>query len=306
MTPGFPRGLYTHLYGPEAGGKSSLAMVAAAAASKQEEVVYIDVEQKILPPYFERFVKAGGGNSDNVTLLKPTGATEAIRAVRESIDGGAGLVVLDSVAALPTEAELDASSPGDMFVGALARFLSQNIKTITPILSGSETALVFINQVREDIGGWAPRGTPTKPPGGRSARHSASLMVHVKRGATLKLNGREVGIVVRARTKKSSISPPSESGEINLFWGYGPDPGEDIRFAGLATGVLESAGAWYKWEEEELAWQGKKALYEAMRYDKDIRDRISIRIIEQITKQRNEYYERTATDVGGAERVDDE
>lgn len=247
---GFPRNRITELWGPESGGKSTIAYVFMAEVARLGgSGIYLDVEQKVPEGYIKQCIAHHDVPLENIWVVKPPRGDAAMDLVLASI-GRVDAIVIDSIADLVTPAEADASSSGDQFVGMLARFMSQNLKALLPKLAHrankdgeKNTVLLGINQVREVIG--SMYGPSETVPGGRNWRHSCSLRIKLQRsGSTIKDAGREVGVRVRARVYKNSVGTPNGAAEFDLLWGIGPDSAKDVFEVGKATGVIETRGSY--------------------------------------------------------------
>ena len=268
---GIPRGRITELFGPAGGGKTSIAQHCVAEAQKGGgEAVYIDMEHKVDPNY----MAACGIDLTRLHLSQPQSGTTALDLVRKLVASNTiDLIVVDSVAALCTSAELDAAA-GDHFVGVQARMMSQNLKAIVPVLGLSKTVLLFINQTRMKIGvSW---GSPETTSGGVALRFYASIRMRVSRKGNLGAKGKEYGIRSVVRVRKNCLAPPWKEAEFDIIWGKGIDPAGDLLDYGAMTGVIaKSDSHWYSYGEQKFGRGRPKArlfLVENPEIAKEIRD----------------------------------
>jgi len=219
--------------------------IVAACQAGGGTAVYIDMEHKMDPGY----MAACGVDIDSLIISQPPSGTTAFDLVRRlTAANEVDLIVVDSVAALVSDAELDAGA-GDQFVGIQARMMSQNLKALVPILGLSKTALVFINQTRVNIGLY---GSPETTPGGKALKFYASVRARVSRIGTLGPRGKEHGIRSRFKVQKSSVAPPWQEAEFDIEWGKGVSREADVLEAASKVGVITQAGGWYSFGETRI------------------------------------------------------
>lgn len=252
-TGGIPRGRVTEIWGPEGAGKTTLAQHICTEAQKDDGVaVYIDMEHKVDPAY----MAACGVDMERLYFCQPQTGTAAFDVIRALVRGGdVDVIVVDSVHALSTGAEMDADA-GDQFVGVQARLMSQNLKVIVPLLGMSKTALVFLNQTRSKIG--VMYGNPEVAPGGAALRFYASVRMRISRIAMLGSKNKEYGIRSKVKVRKNNLAPPWKTAEFDIVWGEGISAEADVLEAGVQTGVVTQGGGWYSLGDTRLG-HGKEA-----------------------------------------------
>lgn len=252
-TGGIPRGRVTEIWGPEGAGKTTLAQHICAEAQRDGGVaVYIDMEHKVDPAY----MAACGVDMNTLYFSQPQTGTAAFDIIKALIKGGeVDVIIVDSVHALSTGAEMDADA-GDQFVGVQARLMSQNLKVTVPLLGTSKTALVFVNQTRSKIG--VMYGNPEVAPGGAALRFYASIRMRISRIAMLGPKNKEYGIRSRVKIRKNNLAAPWKTAEFDIVWGKGISRYADTLEAGLMTGVVEQGGSWYNLGDIRLG-HGKEA-----------------------------------------------
>lgn len=250
---GIPRGRVTEIWGPEGAGKTTLAQHICAEAQKNDGVaVYIDMEHKVDPAY----MAACGVDMNRLYFSQPMTGTAAFDIIKALVKGGAvDVIIVDSVHALSTGAEMDADA-GDQFVGIQARLMSQNLKTIVPVLGLSKTALVFINQTRFKIG--VMYGSPETTPGGVALKFYASIRMRISKIAMLGGRNKEYGIRSKVKIRKNNLAAPWKTAEFDIVWGEGISTAADILEAGIRTGVVSQGGGWYNLGDVRLG-HGKEA-----------------------------------------------
>lgn len=245
---GFPRGMVTELFGKEGAGKSTLAMVSCGEAQRMgENAAYIDVEHGFDPTYARHV----GVNIPKLVFSQPDYGEQALQIVETLIDGGGiGIIVVDSVAMLTPRAEVDGEI-GDAGVGLLSRMMAQALRKLTIKVRKANVALIFINQLRDVIGGMG-HGEKTTTPGGRALKHNASLRLSVARIAQIKNGDKVIGGRTQVTVKKSRICSPYQEAEFDLIYGQGISKETDLIDVATAMGLIRKEGNSYAYGEEKL------------------------------------------------------
>ena len=245
---GLPRGMITEMFGKEGGGKSTLAMMCCAEAQRMgEHAAYIDVEHGFDPSYARRL----GVNIPKLVFSQPDYGEQALQIVETLIDGGGvAIIVVDSVAMLTPRAEVDGEI-GDAGVGLLSRMMAQALRKLTIKVRKANVALLFINQLRDVIGGMG-HGEKTTTPGGRALKHNASLRLSVTRISQIKNDDKIIGGRTQVTVKKSRICSPYQEAEFDLIYGQGISKETDLIDVATSMGVLRKEGNSYSYGDEKL------------------------------------------------------
>jgi recombination protein RecA len=269
---GIPRGRVTEIFGPESAGKTTLTLHVIAEAQKAGgTAVFIDVEHALDPEYAKRL----GVNIDELYISQPDTGEQALEIAEQFVRSGAvDIVVLDSVAALVTQGELD-NEMGDSVVGVQARLMSQALRKLTSIISKSNTAMVFTNQLREKIG--VMFGNPETTPGGRAMKFYASVRLDIRRIETIKTGTESVGNRVRVKVVKNKVAAPFRVAEFDIMYGEGVSKEGGLLDVGVAMDVVTKTGAWFTFNETRLG-QGREASKEFLKTNKDVAAEIESRI----------------------------
>lgn len=269
---GYPRGRIIEIYGPESSGKTTLAIHAIAEVQKQGgKAIIIDAEHAFDPSYAE----ALGVDMDSLYISQPDNGEQALDIAEQVIRSGAvDLVIIDSVAALVPKQEIEGDM-GETKVGLQARLMSQALRKITGAISKSNTACIFINQLREKIG--VMFGSPETTTGGRALKFYSSVRLDVRRIETLKDGSEMVGNRTRVKVVKNKVAPPFKQAEFDIIYGEGISREGSLIDMGVANGIIRKAGAWFTYESDQLG-QGKENARNFLRNNPKIADEIDGRI----------------------------
>lgn len=259
LAGGLPQGRIVEIYGPESSGKTTLTLQSIAQAQKLGmNAAFIDVEHALDPIYAAKL----GVDVDNLLVSQPDSGEQALEITESLVRSGAfGVVVVDSVAALTPQAELNGEM-GDAVMGAQARLMSQACRKLTAVVSKSNTCLIFINQIRSKIG--VMFGNPETTTGGRALPFYASLRLDVRKVTAMK-DGEEVtGAKSKIKCVKNKFGPPFRVAEVDIVFGAGFDGVGSLLDVAVDSGVVDKAGAWYSYKGERIG-QGREAAVHTLR-----------------------------------------
>jgi len=269
---GVPKGRIIEIYGPEASGKTTLALHILASAQKEGgEVAFVDVEHALDPTY----ARALGVDTDNVLISQPDTGEQALEITDMLVRSGAvDVIVLDSVAALTPRNEAEGSM-GDSFVGIVARLMSQALRKLTASISKTNCIVIFINQLRANIGGasYAPAETTS---GGRALKYFSSVRIDVRRIETLKAGSEMVGNRTRARVVKNKVAPPFKVAEFDIMYGEGISKTGEMIDLGIELGIISKGGSWFTVGETRL--QGRDNVRKYLKENPEIADELEAEI----------------------------
>ena len=249
---GVPRGRIVEIYGPESGGKTTLALHIVAEAQKNNGyAAFVDVEHALDPEY----AKVLGVNTEDLLVSQPDTGEQALEITETLVRSGAlDVIVLDSVAALVPKAELDGEM-GDSHMGLQARLMSQALRKLTGTVSRSNTCVLFINQIREKIG--IMFGNPETTPGGRALKFYSSQRLEIRRITTIKNGTDAVGNRVRVKVVKNKVAPPFKMAEFDIMYGQGISYIGDVLDLAVTGDIVQKMGAWYAYKDEKIG-QGRE------------------------------------------------
>lgn len=273
---GLPRGRVIEIFGSEGSGKTTVALHAIAEVQRQGGIaVFIDAEHSLNP----RYAQALGVDADNLLISQPDTGEQALEIADTLVRSGAvDIIVIDSVAALVPQAELEGDM-GDVHVGLQARLMSQALRKLTGSVSKTNTCLVFINQLREKVGVlW---GNPETTPGGRALKFYASVRIEVRRSETLRHGNEIVGIRVHAKVVKNKLSPPFREATFDLLYGRGISRVGEVLDMAVSLQIIEKSGSWYFFNGERLG-QGRDSARAFLEQNPDLLAQIESRIKDQL------------------------
>jgi recombination protein RecA len=275
---GVPRGRVVEVYGPESGGKTTLALHIIAEAQRVGGVAaFVDAEHALDPSY----ARALGVDIEQLLVSQPDSGEQALEIVELLVRSGAvDVVVIDSVAALTPRAELEGEM-GDAHVGLQARLMSQALRKLTAVLSKSRSTAIFINQVREKIG--VLYGNPEVTPGGRALKFYASVRMEVRRKGDVKVGAEKVGNRVRVKVTKNKVAPPFREAEVEIMFGRGIDRVGDLVNVASDVEVVQKSGSWYSFGETRLG-QGKEKTVEFLSQNPDVLQDIRERVMDELKR----------------------
>ena len=274
---GVPRGRIVEIYGPEASGKTTLALHIVASAQKNGgEAAYIDVEHALEPAY----ARALGVDIDSLLISQPDTGEQALDIAESLVRSGAiDVLVVDSVAALIPRAELE-GEVGDTVVGMLARLMSQAMRRLAGAISKNNCTVIFINQLRQKIG--VMYGNPETTPGGLALKYYASVRIDVRRIETLKVGGEMVGNRTRAKVVKNKVAPPFREAEFDIIYGEGISKVSEIIDLAVKLEIIDKGGAWFTCNGQRI--QGKENVKEYLLSNPEVCDDIEQQIRERSTE----------------------
>lgn len=275
---GFPRGRVVEIYGPEAGGKTTLALEAIAQAQKLGgTAIFLDAEHAFDPAYAQRI----GVKLDDLLISQPDTGEQALE-IAEILtrSGGVDIIVVDSVAALVPKAEI-AGEMGDMQVGLVARLMSQALRKLTGVISKSRTCAIFINQIRMKIG--VMYGSPETTPGGLALKFHSSVRCDIRRIATIKKGETVIGSRTKVKVVKNKLAPPFREAEFDIIYGEGISRLGEIVDLAVEQSIIEKAGAWYSYQDERIG-QGREAVIDFLKEHQNISQKIEKEIRERALK----------------------
>ena len=248
---GYPKGRIIEIYGPESSGKTTLALHAIAECQKMGgKAAFIDAEHAIDPTY----AAALGVDINELYLSQPDSGEQALEICQLLAEsGGMNLIVVDSVAALVPQAELDGEM-GDNSVGLQARLMSKAMRKIAGVLNKNDCAVIFINQLREKVG--VLYGNPETTSGGRALKFYASIRIDIRRTEALKQGAEIYGNTCKVKIVKNKVAPPFKQCEIDIIYGKGVSKEAEIIDCAVELGLMKKAGSWYEYKGEKFA-QGK-------------------------------------------------
>ncbi len=286
---GYPKGRIIEIYGPESSGKTTLALHAIAETQKQGGIAaFIDAEHALDPSYARNL----GVNIDELWVSQPDTGEQALEITESLIRSGAvDMIVVDSVAALTPQAEIDGDM-GDSHMGLQARLMSQALRKLTGAISKSGCCLVFINQIRMKIG--VMFGNPETTTGGKALKFYSSVRLEIRRIETITQGtDNAIGNKVRVKVAKNKVAPPFRKVEMEIIFGKGISASGSLLDAALKYDLIQKSGSWYSYGEDRIG-QGRENAKQFLETNQDIADKIEALLRERMFPNRNEQPDATA------------
>jgi recombination protein RecA len=273
---GLPRGRVIEIYGPEASGKTTLALHAVAEAQKNDGIAaFIDAEHALDTVYAKKL----GVNCDDLLVAQPDTGEQALEIADMLVRSGAiDIVVIDSVAALVPRAEIEGEM-GDSHMGLQARLMSQAMRKLTGTISKTMTSIVFINQIRMKIG--VMFGNPETTTGGNALKFYSSVRLDIRRIGAIKDGQEVIGNRTRVRVVKNKMAPPFTDAEFDIVYGEGISKYGDLIDVGVDTGIIEKSGSWYSHDGERIG-QGRENVKRFLKENPDLFENISLKVRESL------------------------
>jgi recombination protein RecA len=273
---GYPKGRIIEIYGPESSGKTTLALSAVAECQKTGgRAAFVDAEHAIDPNYAQTL----GVNIDELILSQPDHGEQALEIVEMLAKSGAiDIIVVDSVAALVPQAELDGEMT-DNVVGMHARLMSKAMRKLAGVLDKSNCTVIFINQLREKVG--VMYGNPEVTTGGRALKFYASIRIDIRKGDALKEGDKIIGNTVNVKVVKNKVAPPFKSCKVTLIYGKGFDKDAEILDMALELGFAKKSGSWFEVLGERVG-QGREAAVSYLTEHPEVKDDVYNQIINKL------------------------
>lgn len=270
---GVPRGRIIEIFGPESSGKTTVALHVVAEAQKLGgEAVFIDVEHALDPVY----AKALGVDIDSLLVSQPDTGEQALEICEALVRSGAvDVVVVDSVAAMVTKAEIEGEM-GDTHVGLQARLMSQALRKLTGAIGKTNCVVIFINQLREKIG--VIYGNPETTPGGRALKFYSSVRLDVRRSEQLKNGGEVVGNRTRVKVVKNKVAPPFKEAEFDIMYGEGISRVGEVVDLAVKLDIIQKSGSWFSYGESRIG-QGRDKVKEYLKDNPTLCEEIAAKVM---------------------------
>ncbi len=273
---GYPRGRVVEIYGPEASGKTTLALHAVAEAQKKGGIAaFIDAEHALDVSYARKL----GVDCDELLVSQPDTGEQALEIVDMLVRSGAvDIMVIDSVAALVPRAEIEGEM-GDSHMGLQARLMSQALRKLTATMSKTNTTVIFINQIRMKIG--VVYGNPETTTGGNALKFYASIRLEIRRSTAIKEGQEVLGNRTKVNVVKNKLAPPFKNVEFDIMYGEGISKSGDLLDMGVDLNIIEKSGAWYSYEGERMG-QGRQNVKAFFIDNPEVFEKIETRVREQL------------------------
>ena len=271
---GYPRGRIIEIYGPESSGKTTFALQAIAEVQKTGgRAAFIDAEHALDPVYAKRL----GVNVDELLLSQPDTGEQALEICEALVRSQAiSIVVIDSVAALVPQAEIDGEM-GDSHVGLQARLMSQALRKLSGTINKTNTIAIFINQLREKVG--VMFGNPETTPGGRALKFYSTIRLDIRRNEQLKMGDGVVGNKTTIKVVKNKVAPPFKTAVVDIMYGEGVSHEGEVIDLAAEAGIVEKTGAWYSYQGEKLG-QGKENVKLLLKDNPELCHEIEVKVRE--------------------------
>lgn len=271
---GFPKGRIIEIFGPESSGKTTIALEAIAEAQKAGgRAAFIDAEHALDPVYAKNL----GVDIDELLLSQPDTGEQALQICEALVKSGAvSLIVIDSVAALVPQAEIDGEM-GDAHVGLQARLMSQALRKLSGIMSKTNTTAIFINQLREKVG--VMFGNPETTPGGRALKFYSSVRLDIRRGEQIKAGDQVIGNRTNIKVVKNKVAPPFKTASVDIMYGEGISKEGELVDLAADLSIIDKSGAWYSYNGEKIG-QGKENVKLYFKENTKLREEIETKIRE--------------------------
>ncbi len=275
---GLPRGRIIEIYGTESSGKTTISLQAVAEAQKiGGTAAFIDVEHALDPVYAKKL----GVDIDNLLVSQPDTGEQALEIIETLVRSGAiDIIVLDSVAAMTTRAEIDGDM-GDAHVGVQARLMSQALRKLTSVINKSNCVAIFINQIREKIG--VMYGNPETTPGGRALKFYSSVRIEVRRGEPIKDGADIIGNRTKCKVVKNKVAPPFKTAEIDILYGEGVSKMGEIVDTAVEFDIIKKSGSWFSYDDMKIG-QGRDKVKQYLIENPSVCDEVEKKIRELFAK----------------------
>ena len=277
---GVPRGRIIEIYGPESSGKTTIALHVVAEAQKLGgDAAYIDVEHALDPVYARNL----GVDIDSLLVSQPDAGEQALDIAESLIRSGAiDVIVIDSVAALVTRAEIEGDM-GDSHVGVQARLMSQALRKMTSAISKSNCVVIFINQLREKVG--VVYGNPEVTPGGKALKFYSSVRIDIRRAETLKSGTEMIGSHTKAKVVKNKVASPFKTAEFDIMYGKGISAEGEILDLAVQFDIVKKSGAWFYYNEERIG-QGRDNVKRTLEENPEFTAKLKALVIDAMKSKR--------------------
>ena len=276
---GVPKGRVVEVYGPESGGKTTVALHMVAEVQKRGGIAgFIDAEHALDPVYAKKI----GVDIDNLYISQPDTGEQALEITESMVRSGAiDIVIVDSVAALVPKAEIEGDM-GDSHVGLQARLMSQALRKLTAIIGKMSCTVIFINQLREKVG--VMFGNPETTTGGRALKYYSSIRLEVRRGEQIKKDGEAIGNRTRIKVVKNKVAPPFREAEVDIIYGEGISREGDILDLAAKEDIVNKSGAWYAYGGSKIG-QGRENAKTYLKEHPDVMAEIEEKVREKFSKE---------------------